>query len=297
MPRLMEHLENIQELLSLAKASAKIKSITIQEDKIEYDLRPQIHPFLRAPTGSAKSTLLKMVKDAFPEALTIDTATAAGMVGSIDKNRSFVPGAAWEARNKMILLDEFHFLRRSDWVVFLKLLEDQRYSKKTGQFVAEQDLTDDDLYLRVKNGYVDMKTRFTAVMATMRPFEKFYTQHFKALMTRCIPYEYELTLHELEEIAKGAFQFKLKDYYVSKEEIYVHWREYKEIREFVKERMLPTKYCRDNFLRIVGDVTRIHVIHHNLDRPILNNLIWWKLDAYRKIGRYRKERDEQEFER
>ena len=71
-------------------------------------------------------------------------------------------------RNGLLLLDEFRFKRQSDdWIVFLKLLEDQTYARKLGVFSSTINLQDGDLYLRQENGQIEMKTRFATVLATM----------------------------------------------------------------------------------------------------------------------------------
>jgi hypothetical protein len=60
----------------------------------------------------------------------LDEATAPGLVGTIDSRTfQFIPGLAWTGRNRLILMDEFKIRRKTDdWIVFLKLLEDQYYS-------------------------------------------------------------------------------------------------------------------------------------------------------------------------
>jgi hypothetical protein len=57
-----------------------------------------------------------------------------------------------------------------------------------------------------------MKTRFATVLATMRDFKRVSSQEFKAFVNRRITYEYNRTLDELENIAKGADLIKIKEY-------------------------------------------------------------------------------------
>lgn len=103
-------------------------------------------------------------------------------------------------RNGLLLLDEFRFKRQSDdWIVFLKLLEDQTYARKLGVFSSTINLQDGDLYLRQENGQIEMKTRFATVLATMRDFKRVSSQEFKAFVNRRITYEYNPTLDELEK--------------------------------------------------------------------------------------------------
>jgi hypothetical protein len=96
----------------------------------------------------------------------LDEITRAGLVGTVDQRvMQVIPGAAWTYRKGILLLDEFRFKRQSDdWIVFLKLLEDQTYARKPGVFSSTINLQDGDLYLKQENGQIEMKTRFALVL-------------------------------------------------------------------------------------------------------------------------------------
>jgi hypothetical protein len=140
-------------------------------------------------------------------------------------------------RNGLLLLDEFRFKRQSDdWIVFLKLLEDQTYARKLGVFSSTINLQDGDLYLRQENGQIEMKTRFATVLATMRDFKRVSSQEFKAFVNRRITYEYNPTLDELENIAKGADLIKIKEYNPH-QEVEINRSTYLRIIKFVHDHM------------------------------------------------------------
>lgn len=285
-----DHLENISELFSIAIALRRVKELVVEESDREVSIRPQMHVLIRANVGEFKSRMLKEIKRFVPNAITADLISAPGLVGAIDRNKNqFVPGLAWDARNNLLLLDEFSFMRRNAWVPWLKLLEEQAFGKKTGQWVVPSDEKDEDLFFKVQKGYLYMQTRFTAIIATMRRFESQHSQNFEAFLTRCVPYEYSLTLDEMSHILKGKAWLKLKKYKV-KDKIRIPKDEYYAIHDYVRKNMIPTPSCKANFGRIVNDCIRIHAAQGNADEKLIDNVIWWKTEAYRKIGAwYRKE--------
>ena len=282
------HIRNINMLVNYATASAQIKKLEIEQaEGSVYSLRPQIHVILRAPTGEIKSTILRLIGNSIGIGVE-DEITSPGLVGTITKQMMFVPGAAWQCRNSLLLLDEFKFRRKSDdWIVFLKLLEDQVYSKKIAMFSASLEEVFDDLYLKVKDGRIRMKTRFAAVVATMKRFEFYRGDNFQAFMTRCIPYEYAFSIDDLEYILSGKKFVKVSPPKV-KEEIVVKYRKYMKLMKFVKKN-LPANYSgKANFARGVGDIVRLHAITNNINKRDYKNVLLWKVNAFSKIGSYYK---------
>jgi hypothetical protein len=288
-----EHLANISHLASLAIGSAKIRKLTLHQEKGSKQIRPQIHVILRAPTGSLKSTVLAAIAKHEGRPV-LDEITRPGLVGTVDhRTMQVIPGAAWVYRNGLLLLDEFRLKRQSDdWIVFLKLLEDQTYTRKIGVFSSTVNLQDGDLYLRQENGQIEMKTRFAAVVATMRNFKRVSSQEFKAFVNRCITYEYNPTLDELENIAKGADLIKIKEHNPD-QEVEINKSTYLRIIRFVHDHVCvsDTATARENYLRIVGDLCRIHAVEHNMSLKFAGQIINWKIDAYDQIGLYYREKE------
>lgn len=283
---------DIKWLISLAKNSVKIAQISIEEDDGMHNLRPQMHIMLRSSTGSLKSTILRFIQVA-SNGFFVDSTTAPGMVGTIDKTTfQMIPGASWKGRNNILLFDEFNFRRKTtDSVVFLKLLEDQTYVKRFGLFSSAQELKDKDLYFRVDKGLVEVKTRFSAVIATMRRFEYFSSANFKALVNRCIPYEYSFNLDELDYLISKTKLFTVSRY-KTKDSYIVKNRDYKRIKKAVKKLMPDNDVGKENFTRAVGDAVRAHCIMGNCKKSYIEKICKWKIDTYSKIGKYYEKRGE-----
>jgi hypothetical protein len=292
-----EHLDNISRLTSLAVASAKIRKLTLYEEKNKpVEIRPQLHILLRAPTGAMKSTILRLIREQTGSEI-VDEATRAGLVGTIDqKTMQVVPGSAWTQRRKVLLFDEFRFRRKTDdWTVFLKLLEDQTYSRKLGMFSVPMMLEDGDLYFTQKDGQLNLKTRIVYVIATMKRFESHSGMEFKAFVNRCVPYEYSFNLDEIESILKGGSAFNLATYKPD-EEVEIKKETYFRILKFVRHN-LPTETTEDeaaseeNYARTVGDICRIHAIEDNTSWRFAKKIIGWKLHAYKSVGIWHKKKE------
>jgi len=283
-----EHIKNISKLISYSLASIKIKRLIIEEEEGDYSLRPQLHILLRAHTGSLKSTVLREIA-LRTNGILVDEATSPGLVGTIDsKTFQFIPGVAWVGRNRLILMDEFKIRRKTDdWVVFLKLLEDQYYSKRIGVFSGKFEEYDDDLFVKVDKGQIEMKTRCAFVVATMKKFEFYRSEEFKAFLTRCIPYEYKFDIEEIKEILRKGRFLKVTEYNPGPE-VRITKREYSKILNFVDKHIERSDVARENFARIVGDLVRIHAVKRNFSGKEALKIIEWKLQAYSKVGKYYK---------
>lgn len=144
-----------------------------------------LHLFISAPFGEFKSTLLKEINQAYPSKIYTHL-TFPSLIGSIDKHtKQIIPAAAWECRNKLMLLDEFIATRPSlVSQTLLQLLEDQYYSRKIAVYSADLNEEDGDLFFRVKQGSIEVKTRFLCIMATMKNIKKAREYAFKALLSR-----------------------------------------------------------------------------------------------------------------
>lgn len=285
-----KHMQNISKLVSISLASSKVKKLEIQQKEGIFQMRPQLHLLLRASTGSMKSTILRAIASSLNIEIH-DSITTPGMVGSIDnQSKMFIPGTAWYSRNNMLLMDEFRFRRKTDdWQVFLKLMEDQTFSKKLGIFTPDNDKErDGDLYTIVKDSRIMMKTRFSLVIATMKRFESQKGDDFKAMINRCLPYEYELSLDEIQHILSGKKFIEMEKIIDVKPELYVKSEDYSKILNMVRKNMPDTNSGKENFARTVGDITRIFAITHKYNEKFFKEIAHWKIDVYDKIGRWSK---------
>ena len=297
-----EHFANISELLSLAIASAKVKKLTVYEKDGPKNMRTVIHPLLRASTANFKSAMLTAVGKHEGRPV-LDEVTQPGLVGSVDRRTmQLIPGVAWTCRNGVLLMDEFRIRRKSDdWTVFLKLLEDQTYTRKVALFSAPMKLEElymgrDDLYLRQENGQIEMKTRFACIIATMKRFETHTGPEFKAFVNRTIPYEFAFNLDELERVLKGGELLKLKDFN-PEPEVEIQKEEWFKIVNFVRKNLpmltpADTIASQENLARTCGDIARIHAIQGNVDWRFAKKIINWKIDVYKRIGIWQRRQKE-----
>lgn len=284
---------DLEKLLGAAIASAKIKHLTLQETHSNFDLRPQIHLILRSPTGSMKSTVLGMISKQLQVPVITET-TIPGLVGTVDSDtHQWIPGAAWNAKNSMLLMDEFRFDKHAEsYIPLLALLEDQRYNRRLGLFSVATEHIDGDLSLIYLNGEVNLKTRFSCVVASMKRFELFRSDFFKAFVNRCIPFEYQFNYEALTGFAQGKYRLNIPDY-GPKPEVFIPRRKYFKFIEFVKRTIKTYPASEDskaeNFLRSVGEVCRLYAATGREDRNLWRKVIWWKLSTYERIGlAYRK---------
>jgi hypothetical protein len=294
-PILKHQIADLEQLLGAAIASAKIKRLTLQEAHENFNLRPQIHLILRSPTGSMKSTVLGMISKQLNVPVITET-TIPGLVGTVDSDtHQWIPGAAWTARNSMLLLDEFKFDKHADsYIPLLALMEDQRYNRRLGLFSVPTEHTDGDLSLIYQNGEVNLKTRFSCVVASMKRFERFSSDFFKAFVNRTIPFEYEFSNEALRGFAEGKFQLNIPDY-KPQPEVFIPRRKYFGFIRFV-ERTIKTypasqEAKAENFLRSIGDVCRLYAATGKEDWDFWRKVIWWKLSVYDKVGRYYGKKD------
>jgi hypothetical protein len=299
-PHVCTSLDQIQKDINfignIAIASSKISTLTIEENKGTFQIRPTIHPMLRAPSGEGKSTIMNEISKALNVPVQTEI-TRAGLVGTIDpKTQQYIAGAAWEARNSVLLLDEFTFGRKKEgWEVFLQLLESQTYGKRFGIYSTDQNEQSGDLYYKVGKGRIDLKTRFAAVIATMKRFEIQRGEFFLAFITRVLPYPYTLPISDLARMLQGEAIFVYKPIQVEPN-IVVPLDTYRKIVDHCTEvfknypnlQTITTSHianetCQNLFARTIGDICRVWAVNRNLDR--MDDIINWKLQSTMLVGK------------
>lgn len=262
---------NISELISkmayLCYSSSFVRSITLEQDGGEKVIRGNIHLFLRAESGSFKSTMLKELASYFKVDV-VEMITASGLVGSVDKNTNVVPGQAWRVRNKILLLDEFNTDGENNAIApLLTLLEDQEYKKVFARHANEQHDKDKDLFFKVKSGEIHMRTRFSCVICSMRKLEKSRSVNLSALLSRCIVIPYDLDNEEIDEVMNGHRLLALRKCPFTKPfEGRIKAADYKKILAYVNE--YPGLNKKKQYARIVGDCCRAFVVLGEHDRAL-----------------------------
>lgn len=281
-------------IINASLRSAKVKRLVLEEPHVEYSSRPVLHVLLRAPVGQAKSTIMSQIGAAVNSKV-ITEVSRAGLVGSLDgKTMQIIHGAAWECRNNLLLLDEFTFGKKQEgWEVFLQLLEAQMWSKRIGIYSSDSETVDGDLYYNVKKGAIDVKTRFACIIATMKDFRFYRGQNFRALVTRCVPYNFDLTEEDISRILNGELLFKL-DKKIEKEpfvdEVRIDQQKYLKIKRYVMNKLKVE--CKDEntrkeiIMRTVGDCCRFYAATGNNTTRHFRDIIQWKSKTHGMIGQF-----------
>jgi len=209
----MENVEVITKLVNFCVGTARLRTITVEREVGLRTLnRAQAHLYLRAPMDSLKTALLHQVAAMWNKPLPVyHHITSAGLIGSIEKsNTPSVPGA-WAIRNKMLILDEFNVDGDGSCTnVLLDLLEGRAHTKKVGRECKHIDEVDGDLFWKIDDVGIHLKSRFACVIASMHNTNKNKSDDIAALISRCIYYEYKLTEAQKERISEGHDVFGLE---------------------------------------------------------------------------------------
>jgi hypothetical protein len=272
-------LEVLRVLINICANSLKIKKLVVEEPCRRFNMRPQLHLFISSPYGEFKSTLLNEISNAYPSKLYTNL-TFPSLIGSIDRDtKQIMPAAAWECRNKIMLLDEYMATRPSlVSEALLQLLESQYYSRKVAMYSANKEEVEGDLYFRVRDGNIEVKTRFSCIIATMKNIRKAREYGFKALLSRCVPIRYELTKDEIEQVLDGKLLFKKEEYDVE-EDVVISTSDYMKIREIlnrhIEERGI--KGVEEVYARAVGDCCRAFAVLQKHDEQLYKDILELKV--------------------
>lgn|SRR3990167_3002862 len=260
--------ELISLFVNMSVASARIRRLTLHEKHGTHNLRPQINLLLASAIGSCKSTILSQItrENKLPEPF--PDISFPGLVGSIDHNRGdVVPAAAWEFRNKILCIDEFNYKKdRTVTKALLQIMEGQTYTRKLARHSVPMEMKDKDLFFRVKDGTIELKTRLATIIGTM------YVQNFikhpqgedmHALLSRTIPVYFTLQQDELYQIADGKILYRYKKFNPP-QEIDIKRKDYNKIVDYVKSQGMS----HELFLRTIGDCCRARAVLGRHDEEI-----------------------------
>lgn len=205
--------------------------------------------------------------------------TYAAMIGCIDPmTGDLIPGLVWQTRRKPLLLDEFRTGERGDTGsidVLLGALETGLYKRKVGQRTQAFNEEDGDLYYRVKDGEIEVKTRFSCIIATMKNLEKARSEKYRALAQRCIPIRFALPPEDLDNILNGKTFYHYAKFDVPKTAV-ITSSQYRRILDIAKHSrtLLPTFHSV--IARTVGDLCRITAVLSYIDSDLLHLVCWLK---------------------
>lgn len=289
--RIENNFDIISLFASLCNASLKITSLEIIEPNKKEYMRPQLNFMILAPSGSTKSTTLNDIGEAH-NVRPYTSLTRAGIIGTIDK-RTFqvIPGAVWDSRNNLFLIDEFKIGKNEDTIdPLLQFTESGHYKKKFGLFSGEQNEYDppnakNDLYFKVKNGELEIKTRISVILATLKWLEYDKNPDTQALISRFIPFRWFPTRQELEKVAIGEKTYK-NTRFKPKQHTKIKLKDYMKIKSFVDQSGVGNEI----YLRCIGDLCRIFTITKNHDEPLYGIVCKLKQAALEKYLQGKEER-------
>ena len=256
------HGEAISFLINFALDSLKLKTLEVEKrpegkKRLTEPLRPQIHILLQSKKGSFKSTILRQIgKDR--EMPVFTDVTFPSLVGSIDKEtKQILPAGAWLCRNNTLLIDEWadNFERKAVINALLQLTEGGEYARSISRFSMPSEENDSDLFFKVKNGQIRVKTKFSLILATMHNLLRSSNDETQALISRAIPYSFQLSQEELDSIVSGNPLLILKPKKKVKENVKIKYADFKRLLEIshgAKETI---------FSRTFGDLCRCFAIY------------------------------------
>ena len=251
----------LNKILNIVIASSKINSLQINNKKI----RPQLHCIIYGGLGGAKSEILLEVGRNINNVPTLSFSKA-NLYGSVDKVTGIhMPPMLWDCRNSCLLLDDFIFNSRNYKSMeimqsLLPLLENPRIVKRVGYRCNEVNEKDNDLHLKVKNGVIDCKTRFSLIMNTMTDLRRMSSDYINAFVSRCIVIPHYPTLDDLKRLARNGTFYEFSKLN-TKKDVIINNKNYNKILEFVECNMRGS----DSYLRTIGDCCRIFAVlgRHN----------------------------------
>jgi len=268
-----------------------LRELVIQEPNGDFPLRPQLHVLLLSPPGNFKSTILRQVGEHYG-VTPYSNATYAAMIGTIDQlTKQPIPGIIWDCRNRPLLIDEFETAKSGDKAsaldVLLAALEDQRCKRKTAAFCAPRDEKEGDLFYSVKDGTIEVKTRFAAIIATMRHWERNRSPKIEAIVQRCVPIWYEPDNELCDRILDGERIYEPEEYQVPERAV-ISRGAYETIRKVAEEYRDRNPDFSRVYARAVGDMCRAYAVVGRHDTALYGLICALKdgrkLQMIRKLG-------------
>jgi hypothetical protein len=295
MPKVERHIieasEIVSKLVSLSLASAQIRSLKVVQQHQILTMRPQLHFMILAHSGVGKSSLLDQIEKIEGSEVYTEI-TGPGLIGSVDRKmgNAVVSGAAWDNRGRLLILDEFRIGYKDNDAIhpLLQLMERGFYKKKIGlmsqtvDFKEPEGSPDPDYFFAVKDGELRLKTRFGAIMASMRDLENDMRSEIMALISRCIPFRWSATTEELSDIANGVQLFIPEKFKIKIVDVVISKKDYSKIKKYVDDIHLDQKI----YLRTIGDCCRAFAVIGKHDDAVYDLICRLKIEAQAKHDDY-----------
>lgn len=271
-------LEIVSALVSITCATSSIETLQFKQPRRLQDLRPQLHLILRSEPGSFKSTILEAVGKRYG-VTPYSNVTHPAMIGTIDQlTGRLLPGLVWQTRNKPLLLDEFKTGERGDSAavdVLLGAMETGHYKRKIGLRSEDYHEEDGSLFYRVHNGEIEVKTRFSTVIATMKNWDMNRSGKYEALAQRCIPIRYTLDNSTIDAVLDGAAVYTHHDYHPPQQAT-IGRRDFLKIRELASKVRKEKEDIRPVYTRAIGDLCRILAVTGEFDSDLFRLVCYLK---------------------
>jgi hypothetical protein len=182
------------------------------------------------------------------------------------------------------LIDEFKTGERGDQAavdVILGTTETGYYKRKIGMSTPsffEQDTQDPTLTYRVEDGTFEVQTRYSAIIATMKNWDKAPSGKYAALTQRCIPIRYNLDNESIDAVLDGKLNPYAPFKFTPPRRVHIRREHYGKIREIAAAIRDTDSSFREVYPRAIGDLCRVFAVTQNLN-PRLFQLI-----CYLKTG-------------
>jgi hypothetical protein len=247
-------------------------------------LRPQLHAILRSKPGQFKSTILEAIGELY-KVKPFSEITFPSAIGTVSQaSGKLIPGLVWLNRNTLLLIDEFKTGERGDQAavdVLLGTMETGYYKRKIGMatpYFIEQDADDPNLTYRVQDGTFEVQTRFSAIIATMKNWDKARSGKYAALTQRCLPIRCKLDDASIDAVLDGRLSPYTYFKFNPPRDAHVGKKDYRKIREIAAAVRDNSEDFREVYPRAIGDLCRVFAVMRRFN-PLLLRLV-----CYLKAG-------------
>jgi hypothetical protein len=255
-------LATMNRLLNITCSSKNIGTLLVRERFKTQQFRSQLNIILQSTSGTLKTTILEGIGGCY-DVTPYSYATYAAMIGSINRTTGqVIPGLVWEARKKPLLLDEFRTGERGDAGsidVLLGVTESGHYKRRIALASETIEEKDGPLYYRVRNGEIEVQTRFPCIIATMKNLDMSRSDTIRALIQRCIPIKYDLPNEVLDAALQGSPIYRLQKY-DPPNQVVINRKDYDKIIQVGREIRDTESNFKVAYLRSIGDLCRIFAV-------------------------------------
>lgn len=213
----MFNIEFLDLVMSACFTLRKVKLILIHEHDKIYKLRPQIHPMIISPFGTAKSSITKELEDKYPDCIyEMDDVTKPAITGSVRKDGEYIPSVLENVGGKIMIIDEFNSIEQHGQGALLSVLENQKMRRALGfkvtkPYIYKGRLKDYVTY-KVHKNVIEGSFHFSCLAYAMEYPIYEDSQKAKALLSRFSPLFIEPTKEMMKSLTKGEFIINIKDY-------------------------------------------------------------------------------------